>query len=65
MSDVGMMIEDAPAADVVEVVRCKDCKENPNYIRAKGMVWCRKFRADVNEYGFCSYGERREQICHK
>ena len=25
MSDVGMLIEDAPAADVVEVVRCKDC----------------------------------------
>lgn len=54
-------IANAPTADVVEVVRCKDCKENPTYIRAKGMVWCRKFRTDVHRNGFCSYGERKEQ----
>ena len=51
----------ATVCDMVEVVRCKDCKENPNYIRKKGMVWCRKFRADVQKDDFCSYGERKEQ----
>lgn len=53
--------DECKAADVVEVVRCKDCKENPNYRRAKGIVWCRKFRADVHEDGFCSYGGTKEQ----
>ena len=52
-------IENAPSADVVEVVRCSECKYNPNYKRAKGMVWCRKFRQDVRSDGFCSYGKRR------
>lgn len=54
-------IEEIPAADVVEVVRCRDCIKNPNYKRKKGMVWCRKFRADVHEDHYCSYGERKEQ----
>ena len=49
-----------PVADVVEVVRCKDCK---HYGRIKGLlglrcdlqgeqIWCKD--------DFCSYGERRE-----
>lgn len=28
--DVADMVKNFPAADVVEVVRCKDCKHNPN-----------------------------------
>lgn len=55
------VIRYAPAAEVVEIVRCKDCKENPNYIRAKGMVWCRKFRTYVEKTDFCSYGERKDK----
>lgn len=51
----------ATVCDMVEVVRCKYCKENPNYKMAKGIVWCRKFRTGVHESGFCSYGERKEQ----
>ena len=55
-------VEDVPAADVVEVVRCKDCKSNPNIgTLTKGMLWCRKFRAEVHPNDFCSYGERKEQ----
>lgn len=42
-----------------EVVRCSECKHSPNYKRAKGMVWCRKFREDVRSDGFCSNAERR------
>lgn len=52
-------IDNAPTADVVEVVRCSECKYSPNYKRAKGMVWCRKFRQDVCSDGFCSCGERK------
>lgn len=50
----------ATVCDMQEVVRCKDCKSNPN-IRTltKGMLWCRKFRAEVHPNDFCSYGERK------
>lgn len=50
-------IEDMKPA--VEMMRCSECKYNPNYKRSKGMVWCRKFRQDVCSDGFCNYGERR------
>ena len=49
------IIENAPAADVVEVVRCKDCKH-----------WCEPAcQIKVSQHGlysddFCSYGERKE-----
>ena len=43
-----------------EIVLCKDCKGNPDIkTSTKGMVWCRKFRAEVHLNDFCSYGERR------
>ena len=50
-------IEAEPAADVVPVVRCLDCKYWRSY-------WGRCYKHD--EYGmapddFCSYGERREE----
>lgn len=45
-------IVDLPAADVVEVIRCKDCKHDSYCCRS------------INPYGrnkmdYCSYGERR------
>ena len=63
----------ALTADVVEVVRCKDCKFYQSYGRTSLLVdgknikagWCnRRIRYD-EEYrmlpdDFCSYGERRE-----
>ena len=59
-------IANAPAADVVEVVRCKDCQwwearscnsfigrcENP----LNGL-----FNEYTDDEDFCSYGERKEQ----
>ena len=54
---------DAPAADVVEVVRCKDCKY---YKHFKGLGnWChRRIRSDIEYHtkttDFCSFGERKE-----
>ena len=64
MSDVGMMIEDAPTADVVEVVRCKDCKYNA-FQQPNGTIHCHAKRNLICEFrspdDFCSYGERKDK----
>ena len=59
----------APTADVVEVVRCKDCKyyipkenladEYANPIGADGL--CDNTDKYTDEDDYCSYGERKEQ----
>ncbi len=62
-------LEDVPAADVVEVVRCKDCKYaerykcqvDPCYTRLS----CKRrdyYSEGVDELDFCSYGERKEKM---
>ena len=53
-------IEDARAADVAEVVRCKDCKHrtesgNCGHPRHHGIL------PSAYPYDFCSYGERRKR----
>ena len=58
--DVKSMIDKQPAADVVEVVRCKDC-EHGQYMPSCSMYLCRctgwKLRyAD----DYCNYGERKD-----
>lgn len=53
-------MENAPAADVVEVVRCKDCKHYKTMF-CKMDIWHKDitlYRADEND--FCSYGERKD-----
>lgn len=48
---------EAPTADVVEVVRCKDCAH-------KGAAFCMAGDFPLtkeNENCYCSYGERREE----
>ena len=49
-------IRELPAADVAEVVRCKDCKYGDYMVclRTNDGFW-------RNETDFCSYGERREE----
>lgn len=57
-----------PVADVVEVVRCKDCK---NFISCNEKLHYCKYHTDnasycdeccwVTENDFCSYGERKEE----
>ena len=56
------------SADMVEVVRCKDCK---HYDNSEGINWCHvnsKFYPggmdwhSFPEDGFCSYGERRTNV---
>jgi hypothetical protein len=53
------LLEDTPTADVVEVVRCKDC-EHSYFIKSCSKYECRK-DGGVLKYStdFCSYGKRR------
>lgn len=48
-----------PAADVVEVVRCKDCKHYNTSCCTDGFGWCENFNNGAEDKHFCSYGERR------
>lgn len=53
-------IREMPAADVAEVVRCKDCKHrtewgNCGHPRHHGIF------PSAYPYDFCSYGEQREE----
>lgn len=51
-----------PTADVVEVVRCKDCFYRR--IANDGMThyyWCDTIQNSVNDDDYCSYGERKSE----
>ena len=68
--NVGQAIWDTPTADVVEVVRCKDCKHleiiNSREVYAKCRMTDLEFKTfdiDTRKH-FCSYGERREESHH-
>ena len=50
------VLEDVEPADVVPVVRCRDCREF-----AKTSHWCESFDNPTGEDDFCSYGEKREE----
>lgn len=64
-SQIQGLIAWMPAADVVKVVRCKDCKHfKPQNISAHWHSterYCmRKVAIKVNEDDFCSYGEKKD-----
>lgn len=52
-------VEDASDVDVVEVVRCKDCRffEDED---EDGDCWCYCHNDTTCRDGYCSWGERRE-----
>ncbi len=67
------MLAEIPAADVVPVVRCKDCKHFKHYGKTSLLIdgehikagWCYRRVRYNEEYrmpldGFCSYGERKD-----
>jgi hypothetical protein len=59
--DIYKVLEEIPAADVVEVVRCKDCKYlEEAYVNAKGFLFCPASGMEVTDMDFCSYGKRRD-----
>ena len=54
---------DAPTADVVEVVRCKDCKWSVEHYDTDGNVpyWvCKNWYDETDANGFCYDAERRD-----
>ena len=54
-------INEVPTADVVEVVRCKDCRYS--YVNHKGYLGCTLLASSlewVEPTGYCSLGERKE-----
>lgn len=54
-------IREIPAADVVEVVRCKDCKAWSRYGDAV-IGYCDLSGIDWTYNDFCSYGEMKEEV---
>ena len=55
-------IKDMPAADVVEVIRCKDCHfyDNQNNGGLKRHGFCEIYKGFKTDDGFCDLGEREE-----
>ena len=55
-------VEALPAADVVKVVRCKDCTQyaNGRYTDLAGVCGFSN-RCVIGEVDFCSYAERRNK----
>lgn len=64
-SDGAMAMEivaSPPAAEVVSVVRCKDCKYAyiNSFSAASGIVFCSSNMKAMQQDDFCSYGERMD-----
>lgn len=54
-------IDALPAADVAEVVRCKDCRYYQDAkINKKGFLICPASGMEISETDYCSYGARME-----
>lgn len=59
---VASAIKNTPTADVVEVVRCKDCKFCHKYFKDKYL--CERglpTSFEITDESFCSFGERSEE----
>lgn len=52
-------IVNCPTVDAVEVVRCKDCVHN-QMPPTRGNADCELWYGMTDVYGYCHYGERRE-----
>lgn len=55
-------IRKIPAADVVPVVRCKDCKYAyiNSFSAASGVALCSSSTKVMQQDDFCSYGKRKD-----
>ena len=53
-------INKIPAADVVEVVRCKDCKYNDLAGKESANALCGRFYGSWQADDYCSYGEGKD-----
>ena len=61
LDEVSNVIDEAPTTDVVEVVRCRDCKHY--VLNTLGIKFCSESRGLTLPYDetFCSYGKRKVQ----
>ena len=64
--DIERVIDNMPTADVVEVVRCKDCAWARKVDNREPMFRCVNICRDgctqwLDSNDFCSYGERRSE----
>ena len=59
-SEFAALVYNIPTADVVEVVRCKDCAcfDRQRFSGDKG--YCKRFRGGRNEMNYCDFGYREE-----
>ena len=54
--------ENLPAADVAEVVRCKDCQYYQDAkTNKKGFLICPASGMEITETDYCSYGARMDK----
>ena len=53
------VINEQPTADVVEIVRCKDCKHRDENCRIDSDTYCDITRGYMADDDWCSYGKRR------
>ena len=62
VEEIFAAIQAAPAADVVEVLRCKDCQyakphDDDFWIKNNAPLLCEKYDWYVENDGYCSEGE--------
>lgn len=56
---VRTIIAEMPAADVVPVVRCRECEYAKNAkVNKKGFRFCPASHMEIVDDDYCSYGER-------
>lgn len=66
-SEIIALADAVPAADVVEVVRCKNCtmykrdKELAEADHCDPNLYCGLLRTEMDEDGFCSYGRHKDE----
>ena len=51
------LLDEQPTADVVEVVRCKDCLQRLGKINSCGGVYCNLHKGYFDKDGYCNYGK--------
>lgn len=58
--DVDFGVDKMPAADVVEVTFCKDCRYYQDAkVNEKGFLICPASGMEITEMDYCSYGQRK------
>ena len=59
MRCVERSIRNAPTSDVVEVVRCAECRHYNPSCMPNGFGWCEYYNSGATDDHYCSHGERK------